>query len=91
MQTDRNRYDQEQRERHPPQWIGEQLAAGFTREHGVPNGIGGEHPEVDERVAKEPEQCPRQQGINARFESQRPRNQLKEHLAGDPNRREEPQ
>jgi hypothetical protein len=90
MDADRRGQDQEQDERGPRHRIAEELAAGLARHQRVPRDVRGQEPEVDDRVAGEPEERPRQERVGSADEPERPRDEEQEHLGGQAHRRERP-
>ncbi len=91
MEAHRGGQHQEQGERHPGERLREELAAGFPGCEGVPDRVGRQQPEVDQRVPEEPEQGPGQQRIHGLDQAQGPRNELEQHLRGDSHGGEKPE
>ena len=91
MKAHWRRQDQEQPEGQAGKGVAEHLATDLLRQHGVPRQVGGQQPEVDERVAKEPEQGSRELGVDTGDEPKRPWEQKQEDLGGNTECRDLPQ
>ena len=80
VEAHRRRQQDEQHERQPGQRIAEQFPARDPRRDGVPDDVGRQQPEVDERVAEPPEEDARQHRVDGVDDAQRPRNQQDQYL-----------
>ena len=83
MEAQRHREHQEQPHRQAGQRIAEELAAGLLRQHPVPGDVGRQQPEIDQRVAGEPEVGARQLRVGAGDQPQRGRQQHRQDLDRD--------
>jgi hypothetical protein len=90
VESDRRRQQNEQREDETAQWITEESPTGRARQHGVPDDVRRQEPEVDERMAEPPEQHPREHRIDGLGQAERPGDQLEEHLGRHADGREQP-
>ena len=83
VDADRRGEEQEQDERGARHRIAEELAARLPRHQRVPGHVRGQEPEVDDRVAGEPEERPGEQRVGPADEPERPRDEEHEHLGGE--------
>ena len=91
MQPDGGGDHHEHREHHPAQRVREELAPGLLRQHGVPEGVGRQDPEVHQRVPGEPEEHPGQEWVDGGHPSHRPGDEQKKHFGGDAEGTKEPE